>query len=391
MHTIKATHYKTGQPIEVEVDNGIISSVESVPGIAPDGLPLIAPGLIDLQVNGYFGIDFNSAALTVDDVVKVTKLLFVQGVTTYYPTIITNSTNHIKRLLSTIASACVKSELVAACIGGIHLEGPFISPLDGPVGAHDKQYVQAPDWDLFLEFYKAAGQRIKIITLSPEWPQSVEFTKRCVAQGIVVSVGHTSATAQQIAAVVEAGATLSTHLGNGTHQILPRHPNYIWDQLADDRLAAGFIGDGFHLPQSVIKVILKVKGSKALLVSDSVSLAGLSSGNYTEPVGGEVVLTDEGKLHLAGKPNTLAGSAQTQLQAIQKLYRQNLCTLPQAWDLASVNPAGFFNKSAQPGLQAGAKADFVLVYNDHISLTVAATYKNGVQVFTNNPYNPHIA
>jgi N-acetylglucosamine-6-phosphate deacetylase len=384
MQMIKGIHYKTGKLIGLEVDNGIIKNIADLNEPSTLDLPFLAPGLTDLQVNGYGGIDFNSSTLTVEDVVKITKLLLTKGVTSYYPTIITNSSPKIIASLGTIAQACAQSGLVNDCIGGVHLEGPFISPMEGPVGAHDKQYVKAPDWDLFQEFNAAAQNLIKIVTLSPEWPGAAEFTRKCVEQGIIVSIGHTAATASEIAAVVDAGATLSTHLGNGTHQVLPRHPNYLWDQLAEDKLAAGFIGDGFHLPASVIKVILKVKANKAILVSDSVSLAGMQPGKYHEPVGGEVVLTADGKLHLAGKPSTLAGSAQTQLQAIQKLYQQEICSMAQAWDLASLNPDAFLNGLLPHGLEVGARADIVLFQTHHQTLNIEATYKSGILMYSSN-------
>ncbi|RYY19475.1 MAG: N-acetylglucosamine-6-phosphate deacetylase, partial [Sphingobacteriaceae bacterium] len=253
---------------------------------------------------------------------------------------------------------------------------------EGPVGAHNPQYVCAPDWDLFQEFYRASAEKLKIITLSPEWPEAVAFTKKCVAHGVLVAIGHTAANSTQITAVVDAGAKMSTHLGNGSHQILPRHPNYIWDQLADDRLAASIIGDGFHLPEAVIKVIQKVKGDKTILVSDSVSLTGWPPGNYTTPVGGQVILTQQGKLHLAGKPDVLAGSAQTLLQAIVNLYDQKQYPLADAWNIASINPARLLDQSVQNGLQEGAPADLVLFRQYQDKLQVLATYKKGDQVFT---------
>lgn len=380
MQTIKGIHYQTQKPISVRVNDGNIETIEVLPKNQAFGLPYIAPGLVDLQVNGYQGIDFNSLELTVADVIELTFKLLAQGVTTYFPTVITNSNHHIKTCLQTIASACAESETVNNCIGGIHLEGPFISPQDGPVGAHDQQFVQAPDWRLFEEFYQASAGKIKIITLSPEWPQAVTFTKKCVQKGVLVSIGHTAASTTEIAAVVNAGANMSTHLGNGTHQMLPRHPNYIWDQLADDRLSACIIGDGFHLPNNVMKVVMKVKGDKTILVSDSVSLAGMPSGSYQTPVGGEVVLTPEGKLYLKNKPNTLAGSAQTLLQGIINLYQQNLCTLADAWNMASINAGRAIDLPLQKGLETGAPADLVLFYEHEKKITISATYKNGVKL-----------
>src|SRR5690606_37205035 len=106
-----------------------------------------------------------------------------------------------------------------------------------------------------------------------------------------------------------AGARLSTHLGNGMHGTIKRHPNYLWSQLAEEQLSASIIADGFHLPAEVIKVFKKVKGEKLLLVSDSVALAGMRPGAYEAAIGGEVTLTAEGNLHLSDNPNTLAGSA----------------------------------------------------------------------------------
>jgi N-acetylglucosamine-6-phosphate deacetylase len=375
---ITGIHYQTGQSIEIAVQNGLIKSITPSDSSNHAQLPYLAPGLVDLQVNGYNGVDFNDTSLTVENVTAITLQLLSQGVTTYLPTVITNSNHHIKMLLSIIAEACNQSDLVSNCIGGIHLEGPFISLQEGPLGAHDKQHVCAPDWDLFEQWNAVSGNMIKIVTLSPEWPEAVAFTKQCVERGILVSIGHTAADTEKIAAVVDAGAVMSTHLGNGTHQVLPRHPNYIWDQLADDRLSAGFIGDGFHLPVSLIKVILRMKGQKAILVSDSVSLAGMPPGSYHTPVGGEVVLTNDGKLHLANKPNTLAGSAQMLVQAVTHLYKNNISTLPDAINLASVNAASLLGLPHQTGLTEGAPADLILYYKRENALQIAATYKQGV-------------
>lgn len=381
MQIIKGIHYQTKEPIMVETEKGSIKRITVLQKNEIENLPFIAPGLVDLQINGYSGIDFNSENLTVKEVHDINDQLLAQGVTTYFPTVITNSRERILKSLSTIAQACSSSKLVDNCVAGIHLEGPFISLQEGPVGAHDQQYVCAPDWGLFQEFYQASAKKIKIITLSPEWPEAAGFTKKCVQQGTLVAIGHTAASSAQIKAVVDAGAKMSTHLGNGSHQVLPRHPNYIWDQLADGRLSACIIGDGFHLPGSVIKVIQKVKGDQTILVSDSVSLAGLPAGNYNTPVGGQVVLTPQGKLHLAGKPGVLAGSAQTLLQAITNLCRQKQYALADAWNMASLNPARLLNKPVQHSLQEGAPADLVLFHQHNKNLHVLATYKNGVLVF----------
>ena len=383
METIKGLHYRTLEPLQIAMQQGNIVNIIRFQPNATDDLPLIAPGLIDCQVNGYKGIDFNDPSTGADAIHQLTFQLLQQGVTTFFPTVITNTGEQLKICLSNIADACNQSDLVSACVGGIHLEGPFISPEDGPVGAHNKLRVRPPDWSFFEKLQQAAGGRIRIITLSPEWPGAASFTQRCVQNSVIVSIGHTAATGPQINEVVEAGAVMSTHLGNGTHQVLPRHPNYIWEQLAEDRLAATFIGDGFHLPPAVIKVIMKMKGGKCILVSDSVSLAGMSPGIYTTAVGGRVVLTKEGKLHLQNQPHTLAGSATTLLQAIENIAGLQLLPLSKSWELGSVNPARLLELPQQNGLTETAPADLVLFHKNSKNISIQTVYKGG-KIFTSN-------
>ena len=160
-----------------------------------------------------------------------------------------------------------------------HVEGPYISPEDGPRGAHPARWVRPPDLEEFHRFQEAARGNIRLVTLSPEWPDATRFIEALTREGVVASIGHTRATSDEIAAAVSAGATLSTHIGNGAHATLPRHPNYIWDQLAEDRLAASFIVDGIHLAPAFLKVALRAKGlERAILVTDAVMPAGCAPG-----------------------------------------------------------------------------------------------------------------
>src|SRR5262249_51041292 len=142
---------------------------------------------------------------------------------------------------------------------GFHVEGPHISPDDGPRGAHPRRWVRPPDVDEFHRWQEAARGHIRLVTVAPEWPEAPRYIEALVGEGIVISLGHTNANGAQIAAAASAGATMSTHLGNGAHAILQRHPNYIWEQLAEDRLMASFIVDGIHLPKSFVKVALRAK------------------------------------------------------------------------------------------------------------------------------------
>jgi N-acetylglucosamine-6-phosphate deacetylase len=268
-------------------------------------------------------------------------------------------------------------------IEGLHIEGPFISPEDGPRGAHPKEYVRPPVWDLMQRWQEAAEGLIKIVTLSPEWEGSNLFIEQCAKHNIIVSIGHTRATHQQIQDAVLAGATLSTHLGNGMHPLVVRHPNYLWSQLANDALSPSIIADGFHLPAEVIKVFLKVKNEKIFLVSDSVSLAGMPAGDYDLHIGGQVTLTKEGKLHLRNNPSIFAGSASNLRQGITFLLNNNLTTLSAAWEMASIRPQKILHLSDNI-FQTGSSADLIQLARKGNQIQVVKTIKGGVEVFRAN-------
>jgi len=378
---IEAIHYQTGERVSLVVRDQRIAEIRPMQGIADGRLPWIGPGLVDLQINGYGGMDLNTPPVPKERVIALTRQIWGEGVTSYFPTVVTNSDSAIEQALHSIVVACEQDERVERTIAGIHVEGPFISPLDGPRGAHPKEFVKPPDWSLFQRWQDAAGGKIKIVTLSPEWPGATEFIEKCVEYGVTASIGHTSATPEQIQAAVSSGARMSTHLGNGSHLMLPRHPNYLWEQLAEDNLWACFIADGFHLPDAVMKVVLRAKLQRAMLVSDAVYLGGMEPGEYDVHIGGKVVLTDSGKLHLAGNSDILAGSAQMLPWGIEYLAKSRLCSIDEAWELASVRPAMFMDLPSKNGLTVGAPADFVLFqWSDH--LRIEQTYLSGQLVFS---------
>jgi N-acetylglucosamine-6-phosphate deacetylase len=377
---IEAIHYRTGQPIAIHLQNGVIGAMDPLPS-RPKPDVLVAPGLVDLQINGYGGLDMNRVPIAQGTLGQMTRRLWGQGVTSYFPTVITNSAEAIEQAMTAIARECEEDHAARNGVAGIHLEGPFISPEDGARGAHERAFVRPPDWDLFRRWQEAAGGRIRILTLSPEWPTSAAFVERCTAAGVTVSIGHTSAKPQQIADAVKAGARMSTHLGNGAHLMLPRHPNYIWEQLAQDDLWACLIADGFHVPDQLLKVVMKVKGPRAMLVSDAVSLCGMPPGEYTMPVGGRVVLTAEGRLHLAENPKLLAGSAQMLARGVENLVCRGLAGLAEAWEMASLRPAGFMGLPAAAGLAVGGAADLVVLRWQQGNLHAQQTYKSGQRVW----------
>src|SRR5580658_8331270 len=265
-----------GTPVRAIFD-GEISAVEPVSDSS--GL-YIAPGFIDLQVNGFLGVDFNDPKCSLEQIARSIRGLFATGVTRFYPTVITGSPAGMLGALRNLR--CAKETLrEGAAIDGFHIEGPHISPEDGPRGAHPARWVRPPDLDEFRRWQEAADGNVRLVTLSPEWPEAARYIETITNDGVVASIGHTKANRRQIQDAVSAGATLSTHLGNGAHASLPRHPNYIWEQLAEDQLAASFIVDGMHLPDSFLRVALRAKGiARSILVTDAVAPAMCQPGPY---------------------------------------------------------------------------------------------------------------
>ncbi|CAN7748810.1 N-acetylglucosamine-6-phosphate deacetylase [Paenibacillus sp. LjRoot56] len=380
MDEIHGKHYITGESIVVTVNEGIITDIRNEPGDSNyKDKCYIAPGLVDLQMNGCMGIDLNVFPIDSERVHSIVREVWKEGVTTFFPTITTNSAANISEAMTAIAKACEEDSATHDTLGGIHLEGPFISLENGPRGAHKREYVCKPDWDAFVRWQEAAGGRIRIVTLSPEWPNSMDFIQRCSENGIIVAIGHTAASPEQIRDAVSAGARMATHFGNGAHLTLPRHPNYIWEQLAQDSLWVSLIADGFHLPESFLKVVMRVKQECAILVSDAVHLSGMPPGNYYSHNRIHVVKTNEGRLHLADEPQLLAGSAQMLPWGIAHLIRKKLSSLHEAWDMASVRPSTLMNLPTSIGLQKGAPADLVLFKQaGDGSICIRETYKQGI-------------
>jgi len=218
------------------------------------------PGLVDLQVNGFAGVDFGDPATTPDDVERAVAAIQKTGVTRFLPTLITSP-------LETFA-ACAKTLLKTknAALAGIHMEGPYISPEDGFRGAHARAHVRAADLDDFKRRQDAADGTIRLVTLAPESPGAIPLVERLVAGGVRVAIGHTAATPPQIGDAISAGATIATHLGNGCAQMLPRHPNFIWEQLAADELLASIIVDGHHLPPATVKTMIRAKTPRRVVL-----------------------------------------------------------------------------------------------------------------------------
>ncbi len=353
--------YENAAPVRILVEGDRVASAQwdlALPG-SPDDLPWIAPGLIDMQLNGYRSQEFSSDELTVEKVAAIVEATAPMGLVGFLPTLTTNGLETLAHALQTIDGACNQDSRLARRIPGLHLEGPFVSPQDGPRGAHPLRHCRRPNWDEFCRLQEAAGGRIRVHTISPEFEEAFDFIRKVADSGVIVSLGHTAASPDQIRRAADAGATMSTHLGNGSHPTLPRHHNYLWAQMAEDRLTAGLIADGHHLPPELVKSLVRAKQpERCVLVSDISGYAGLAPGRYaTELCDLEILPT--GKLVVAGQEELLAGASLPLCDGVTNVMNFADVDLPAAVDMASRRPSELLGLEPA-GSEPGSRADFVV-------------------------------
>lgn len=296
----------------------------------------MAPGFIDLQVNGFRGVDFTSRTLEPEAIARVETALRARGTVGYCPTVITTSIDTYAHCLPLLAAG--ESGPGRAANLGIHLEGPFLSPADGPRGVHPREWIAPPNPDLFDRLLDMAEGRIAIVTLAPEEPGGIDLIAhiRAASPGTVVAIGHSAATAEDIRQAAQAGARMATHVGNGMADQIHRHQNALWPLLADDRIVGAFITDGFHLPPELIRIALRAKGNRRFIVtSDLVHLAGLAAGSY-QFHGVDVRLEANGRLHRSDAYQ-LAGSARDMLDCMNHLASLGELDEEALWDAGRWN------------------------------------------------------
>jgi N-acetylglucosamine-6-phosphate deacetylase len=348
--------------VEKDTIHQIGAAVSPADGVIGGDDFWISPGFFDIQVNGYAGVDFNSTGLQPDNARHVVSKLREKGVLLFLPTLVTHSFEHLQACFTALARACREPEIGRA-VPAFHLEGPYLSRQDGPRGAHPFQHIRNADWEEFLRFQEAADGRIGMVTVAPEVPGVLRFIEKLCGKEIVVAIGHTGAAPELIREAVRAGAKTSTHLGNGSHLKIPRHRNYVWEQLACDELYASFIVDGHHLPPSVVKCMIRAKGlRRSILTSDAISAAGMPPGSYRL---GEaaVVVRPDGWVERVDQAGTgiLAGSALDLLRGVENCSKFAGTSVEDSIAMASINPAELMGLSHRIGrLEPGCEANLLL-------------------------------
>lgn len=377
---IKGIHYETNKPIKITISDGIIEEIKE--GSESDRFMnlFVAPGLIDNQINGYKGIDFSGPDLTVDEMRTAVDAIRRDGVTAFQPTIITNSHQNLLKIFRNLA-ATLNDREISDSVPGFHLEGPYISPQEGFYGCHPVEFIRPPEWKEFSEYQEACDGKIRQITIAPEVEGAIEFIRLCARDNILVSIGHTNASADQIRQAADNGARLSTHLGNGCANLIHRHLNPLWAQMSNDLLTPSIIADGHHLLPEEVQVFFKIKGpNNIILTSDVTHLIGMKPGKYMY-LGSEVIYTDDG---LIKNPllNVLAGASFPIRRGVENIMKFTGCSLGEAINLATKNVAGVCKLSDRGSLEAGKRADLILFEKEGNNITIKQTWVNGKIVST---------
>ena len=294
------------------------------------------PGFVDLQVNGFKGVDFSSGELTEEKFAQGCGQILENGTSAFLATVITSPVEVYKQNLGIIADVIERDEFKGQLLG-VHLEGPFISPEPGARGIHPLECVRKPDIGLLEQMIDWSKDNVKLLTIAAEIEGAEELARYAIGRGITVSLGHHNANEEDLEKLAQAGATSLTHLGNGVPMNLNRHNNPVMAGMANDELAATMIADGHHLPPTVLKNIIRAKEvSRCIVISDASPVAGMAPGRYNS-FGGNVVLEEDGRLYNADS-GYLAGSSATMLECMNYLASLRLLSDEQLLDVGFFNP-----------------------------------------------------
>lgn len=330
----------------------------------------VAPGFIDLQVNGGFGVEVGEDP---DAIRTLAARLPETGVTAFLPTIITSPPEWYPKAIAAFESA---RDIPGARPLGLHLEGPFLSPQRH--GAHRRDIIEAADSRLLDDWLE--GDAVRLVTLAPERPDAPALIEKLRKRDLLISLGHTNATYEQFAAGIDAGARMATHLYNAMSPFGHREPGAIGAALTDNRVTVGLIADGVHSYPASLQLAVRAKGmDRIALVTDMMAAAGMPPGTYA--LGGQAIIADSASARLAD--GTLAGSLLTMDRAVSNMVQWTDATISDALRMASEIPARLLRLERMGRIRVGNEADLVLLdANLHVHTTIIrgeVVYERGVQ------------
>jgi N-acetylglucosamine-6-phosphate deacetylase len=357
MTTCDAVDHRTGRAVRLTCDAGKIKSLEPL-AQAADGLPVLLPPLVDIQINGFAGVDFQNDTCTQADLERAANGLAAAACSRFLLTLITDQWDRMLARLKNYRALRAASPLLMRRIAGWHVEGPFLSATPGFHGAHPPEFMVAPTPARLRELKTVTGDDPVLITLAPEWPEAPEAIRCARELGFHVWLGHTDATVAQLAVAVAAGAEGYTHLGNGCPAQLHRHDNIVFRVLDEAGLRASIIPDRIHVSPMLFRLFHRaLDPARICYTTDAISAGGAGPGIY--PLAAmKVEVGADGIVRQPGKAN-YAGSSLAPLEGVRRAAEM-LRQPPQGvWDFFSSQPAKFVG--LPPALVAGAPADFCLL------------------------------
>lgn len=348
---------------EMIIDLGKMSDYQALPTdteVIDVAGKTIIPGFIDVHSHG--GYDFDAMDGDAEALDKMVNEMIYEGVTTYFPTTMTQSHENIAKAMQAIREAAAKNPVIQ----GIHLEGPFVSPVFK--GAQPEEYIEAPDLEVFDQWNKLSGNLIKLVTYAPEHSTSPAFEKYLLEHGIVPSVGHSNATREQMK---HSKASHVTHLYNAQREFKHREPGVTGHALLEDNIYCELIADGFHVCPDMIKLAYELKGpDKIELVTDSMRAKGMPEG--VSELGGQKVIVKDKQARL--ETGNLAGSVLRYEDAFKNIIRFTGCSIADAVKMTSGNQAKEFGLVKKGKLAPGMDADLNILDQD---LKLVSTYSLG--------------
>lgn len=375
--SVIARHYRTNEPVEISWAGDKITGINGTSAPVPAN-QWLAPLLIDVQVNGYAGVDFQADDLTEADLLRAVRGLRKDGCGRMLLTLITDEWGRLLARLRHIKQLRDKNAELKAAIVGWHIEGPFLSPEPGFKGAHNAAVMCDPTRQHIDELLAVTLTDPVLLTLASEREGAIEVIRYAAQKGIKVSLGHTNASADSIRTAITAGAVGFTHLGNGCPRALDRHDNIVWRVLDQKALTVGIIPDRIHVSPAPFRLFHRtLGGDKIYFTTDAMAAAGSAPGLYR--IGGvEVEVGADQVVRLPGQPN-FAGSALKPIEGVQRAAEMLGCPWQAVWDSFSIVPAEMMGLVVD--LKAGAEASFCLVESDGTELPARIrVFLQGIEV-----------